>query len=156
VVSVLTWKLRITVLWIFIAVCQSAVMALLLFQPGVIRDLMAGQLWGANTHSAGVQISFALDWLVPMAMAYLTLVLKDAANRRTNTVLGVLYVAGGIAALIGQPAEMSAGVNFVVIVAILVALLIVWHARKWPRPTEVTPSRPSQETTRREHEVSAG
>ncbi len=78
----LTWKLRITVLWIFIAVCQSAVMALLLFQPGVIRGLMAGQLWGANTHSAGVQINFALSWLIPMAMAYLTLVLKDAANRR--------------------------------------------------------------------------
>ena len=152
----LTWKLRITVLWIFIAVCQSAVMALLLFQPGVIRGLMAGQLWGANTHSAGVQIDFALSWLIPMAMAYLTLVLKDAANRRTNTVLGVLYVAGGTSALIGQPAEMSAGVNFVVIVAILVALLIVWHARKWPRPNEVTPSRPSQETTRREHEVGAG
>ena len=151
----LTWKLRITVLWIFIAVCQSAVMALLLFVPGVIRGLIAGQLWGANTHSAEVQINFALDWLIPMAMAYLTLVLKDAASRRTNTVLGILYVAGGTAALIGQPGEMSAGVDFVVIVAILLALLIVWHARKWPRPTDVTPSRPTQETTRREHEVGA-
>jgi hypothetical protein len=156
VVSVLTWKLRITVLWIFIAACQSAAMALLIFQPGVIRDMMAGQLWGANTHSAGVQMNFALDLFIPMAMAYLTLVLKDTANRRTNTVLGALYVASGIATLIGQPGEMSAALDFVVIVVILVALLIVWHARKWPRPTEVTPSRPSQETTRREHEVSAG
>jgi hypothetical protein len=111
---------------------------------------------GANTHSAGVQINTALSWLIPMAMAYLTLVLKDAANRRTNTVLGALYAAGGIAALIGQPGQMSAAVDFVLIVVSLVALLIVWHARKWPRPTEVTPSRPSQETTRREHEVSAG
>ncbi len=152
----LTWKLRIMVLWIFIAVCQSAVMALLLFQPGVISGLMAGQLWGANTHSAGVQISFALDLFIPMAMAYLTLVLKDAVNRRTNTVLGVLYVAAGISALIGQPSEMSAAMDFVATVTILVALLIVWHARKWPRPTEVSPSQPSQETMRREHEVSAG
>jgi hypothetical protein len=156
VVSVLTWKLRITVLWIFLAVCQSAAMALLMFQPGVIRGLMAGQLWGANTHSAGVQISFALDLFIPMTLAYLTLVLKDAANRRTNTVLGAIYVAGGISALIGQPGEMSAAMDFVAIVAILVALLIVWHARKWPRPAEVTPSRSGQETTRREHEVSAG
>jgi hypothetical protein len=156
VISVLTWKLRITVLWIFLAVCQSAIMALLMFQPGAIRGLMAGQLWGANTHSAGVQISLALDLFIPMALAYLTLVLKDAANRRTNTVLGVLYVAAGISALFGQPAEMSAAMDVVAIVGILVALLIVWHARKWPRPAEVTPSRPSQETTRREHEVSAG
>ncbi len=152
----LTWKLRITVLWIFVAACQSAVMALLIFQPGVIRDMMAGQLWGANTHSAGVQLNFALSLLIPMAMAYLTLVLRDTANRRTNTVLGAIWAVGGIAALIGQPGEMSAAVDFVVIVGTLVALLIVWHARKWPRPTEVTPPRPSQETTRREHEVSAG
>jgi peptidoglycan/LPS O-acetylase OafA/YrhL len=111
---------------------------------------------GANTHSAGFQIAFALDLFIPMAMAYLTLVLKDAANRRTNTVLGALAVAGGISALIDQPGQMSAAVDFVVVVAILVALLIVWYARKWPRPAEVTPSRPSQETKRREHEVSAG
>ena len=152
----LTWKLRITVLWIFIEVCQSAIIALLMFQPGVIRGLMAGQLWGVNTHSAGVQMYFALNLFIPMALAYLTLVLRDTANRRTNTVLGALYVASAISALIGQPGEMSGAVDFVLIVAGLVALLIVWHARKWPRPTEVTPSRPSQETTRREHEVSAG
>ena len=145
----LTWKLRITVLWIFLAVCQTAIVALLLFQPGVIRGLAAGHLWGVNMniHSAAVQITFALDIFIPMALAYLTLVLRDTANRRTNTVLGALYVASAISALIDQPAEMSGGVDFVLIVAILVALLIVWHAWKWPRPAEVTPSRPSQETT---------
>lgn len=152
----LTWKLRITVLWIFLAVCQSAAMALLMFEPGAIRGLMAGELWGANTHSAGVQINTALAWLAPMAMAYLTLALKDTANRRTNAVLGAVTAASGISLLIGHPGGTSAGVDFVLIVASLVALLIVWHAWKWPRPTEVTPSRPSQETTRREHEVSAG
>ena len=152
----LTWKLRITVLWIFVAVCQSAAMALLMFEPGVIRDMMAGQLWGADIHSAGVQINIALYWLAPMALAYLTLVLKDTANRRTNAVVGAVSAVTGISLLIGQPDGMSAGMNFVVIVGILVALLIVWHAWKWPRPAEVTPSRPSQETTRREHEVSAG
>jgi hypothetical protein len=62
----------------------------------------------------------------------------------------------GISLLIGQPDGTSAGENFVLIVVSLVALLIVWQVWKWPRPAEVTPSRPSQETTRREHEVSAG
>ena len=152
----LTWKLRIMVLWIFVTVCQMAVMALLMFEPGVIRDMMAGQLWGANIHSAGVQIDTALYWLAPMALAYLTLVLKDTANRRTNAVAGA--VTRGDRDL---PPDRSARrdvcrENFVLIVGSLVALLIVWHARKWPRPAEVTPSRPSQETTRREHEVSAG
>ena len=152
----LTWKLRITVLWIFVTVCQTAAMALLMFEPGVIRDMMAGKVLGADIHSAGVQIDTALCWLAPMALAYLTLVLKDTANRRTNAVAGAVTAVTGISLLIGQPAGTSAGENFVLIVVSLVALLIVWHAWKWPRPAEVTPSQPSQETTRREHEVSAG
>ena len=152
----LAWKLRITVLWIFIAICQTAGIALLMIKPGAIHGLMAGELWGANTHSTGVQINTALFWLGPMAMAYLTLVLKDAANRRTNAVLGAVTAASSISLLIGQPAGTSAGANFVLLVGILVALLIVWHAWKWPRPAEATSSRQTQETTRREHEVSAG
>jgi Family of unknown function (DUF6326) len=152
VVSVLTWKLRITVLWIFLAVCQSAGMVLLIIKPGAIRDLMAGQLWGTNIDSAAAQINIALIFLVPMAMAYLTLVLNDAANRWTNAVLGGLGAFSQISLLIGQPAGTPAGVNFVSIVGSLVALLIVWHAWKWPRRAEVPPPRQSQETTRQTHE----
>lgn len=150
----LTWKLRIAVLWISCAVGETAVLALLVFQPGVIRDMMAGHMWGADIHSAGFQISTAFNLLAPVALAYLTLVLKDTANRWMNAVLGAVSAASGIGTLIDQPAWMSAGIDFVFIVGILVMLLIVWHAWKWP--TEVTPSRPGQETTRREHEVSTG
>jgi hypothetical protein len=148
----LTWKLRITVLWIFLAVCQAAAFAMVMFEPGVIHGLMAGQLWGADTHSAGVQIRTALFFLSPMAMAYLTLVLNAAVSRWASGVLGALTLVTGISTLLGQPAGMSAGTNVVVIVASLVGLLIVWHAWKGPRGAEVTPvtpSRQSQETARR-------
>jgi hypothetical protein len=122
-------------------------------KPGVVQE-------GPRPHElqaghAGVQLSIALSWFIPMAMAYLTLVLKDAANRRTNAVLGVVWAVGSIAALIDQPAGISAGADFVVIVAILVALLIVWHARKWPRPTEVMPSAKPGDAAAK-HEVSVG
>jgi hypothetical protein len=150
---VLTWKLRISVLWIFLAVCQTAGVALLLFEPGVIRGLMDGQLYGANTHSAEVQINTALFWLGPMVMAFLTLVLKDAASRWANAVVGTITAASAISGLLGQPSWTSAGVNFVMIVASLVALLIVWHAWKWPRGTEVTPPRQGQEPTRQSPEL---
>ncbi len=82
-------------------------------------------------------------------MAYLTLVLTDAANRRTNALLGAVTAVSRVSGLIGQPAGTYAGVGFVLIVAILVALLIVWHAWKWPRGAEVTPPRQSQEAPRR-------
>jgi hypothetical protein len=135
----LAWKLRISVLWIFLAVCQSAGLALLMFEPGVIRGLMAGELWGADTHSAGVQVYTALYWLGPMAMAYLTLVLKDATNRQANAVLGTAAAVSGVSGLIGQPDGVSAGVDLVTVAGILVALLIVWHAWKWPRGAEGQP-----------------
>jgi hypothetical protein len=154
VVSVLTWKLRIAVLWIFFAVGQSCAMVLLMFQPGVIRDMMAGTMLGADIHSAGAQISTAFYFLAPMALAYLTLVLRVTANRWMNGVVGAVTAVSAISLLIGQPAWMSAGMNFAGIVGSLAALLIVWHAWKGPRPTEVTPSQ-TLETTRREHEVSA-
>jgi hypothetical protein len=123
-----------------------------MFEPGVIHGLMAGQLWGVNVHSAGVQINTALFFLAPMAMAYLTLVLNDAASRWASGVLGALTVVTGISILLGQPAGMSAAVTFVVIVASLAGLLIVWHAWKGPRGAEVTPVTPprhSQEAARR-------
>ena len=147
----LTWKLRITVLWIFLAVCQLTALALVMFAPGAIHGLMAGQLWGYNTHSAGVQINIALFWLIPAAMAYLTLVLNDAASRWTNAVVAAISALFALSTLISQPAGVSAGVNFVGIVGILAALLIIWHAWKGPRPAEVTPVTPrqSQETARR-------
>jgi hypothetical protein len=152
VVSVLTWKLRISVLWIFLAVCQAAAFAMVMLEPGVIRGLMAGHLWGVNTHSAGVQINTALFFLAPMAMAYLTLVLNAAVSRWVSGVLGALAVVTGISILLGQAAGMSAAMNVVVIVGSLVALLIVWHAWKGPRGAEatpVTPSRQTQEAARR-------
>ena len=148
----LTWKLRISVLWIFLAICQAANMALLMLGPGVLRGLMAGQLWGYNTHSAAVQINIALLWLIPAAMAYLTLVLNDAASRWTNAVVAAISALFALSTLISQPAGMSAGVNFVAIVGILVALLIIRHAWKGPRGAEVTPVTPprqTQETARR-------
>jgi hypothetical protein len=148
----LTWKLRISVLWIFLAICQAAAMALFMLGPGVLRGLMAGQLWGYSTHSAGVQINIALLFLVPMAMAYLALVLHAAASRWANAVVAAISALFALSTLISQPAGVSAGVNFVGIVGILVALLIIWHAWKGPRGAEVTPVTPprqSLETARR-------
>ena len=57
----------------------------------------------------GSKSDTALYWLAPMALAYLTLVLKDTANRRTNAVAGAVTAVTGISLLIGQPDGTSAG-----------------------------------------------
>jgi hypothetical protein len=145
---VLAWKLRIVVLWISLAACQSVSVTLVLLQPGVLRDLMAGHVAGVDVQSAGVQVATAIPWLVPMVMAYLTLVLRDDIDRRTNALLGGGGALYGVSALTtpptGPPVAQGVGV-----LAILVNLLIVWHAWKWPRPSGAPTGSAAMRTTQR-------
>ena len=146
----ITWKLRIAVLWIFVSVVNASMMILLMFEAGVIRDLMAGEWLGGNARSAGLQVLLAFNVLGPMAMAFLTLILKDAASRRTNAVVGALTAVVAILGLFGLVGgTFGAGVIFSYLVGSLVLLLIVWHAWKWPRPSAVTQPQQRQETTLR-------
>ena len=135
----LAWKLRIVVLWISLAVCQSASLNLLLFQPGTVRDLMGGRLLGEDVHSTGVQVFTLLSWLVPMVMAYLTLVLKDADNRGANAALGGGSALYSITTLVPLQAGTPPVLLFLGVGGVLVPLLIFWHAWKWPHPDQVAP-----------------
>jgi divalent metal cation (Fe/Co/Zn/Cd) transporter len=82
-------------------------------------------------------------------MAFLTLVLKDAANRRTNAVVGAIAAVSAILSLFGlMGGSFGVGVTLLALVGSLVGLLIVWHAWKWPRSSEGTSPQQMQEATR--------
>jgi hypothetical protein len=141
--------MRISVLWIFVMAANVAVTILLLFEPGAIRDLMAGQWLGADAHSAAVQIPLAFNLLAPLAMAFLTLILKDAANRWTNAVVGAVATVSVVLTLFGVVGgTFGAGIVFVALVGSVVGLMIIWHAWKWPQPSEITPPQRRQEPAR--------
>jgi hypothetical protein len=145
----LAWKLRVSVLWIFGALGNAAAMILLMFEPGAIRDLMAGEWLGADAHSGAVQVMLAVNLLVPVAMAYLTLVLGDVADRWTNGVVGAVAAVSAILSLLGLLLDSyGAGVVFVAAVESLVGIMIVWHAWKWPRSIGTSTTRRSEELTR--------
>ena len=69
---------------------------------------------------------------IPIAMIFLSRILKYAANRRANIIAGVLtivfVVAGG-----------SLVLHYVFFAAVEVAcmLLIIWYVWKWPNPESV-------------------
>ena len=86
---------------------------------------------GAGENSAAVQIRSALYLIGCLVVAFLTLVLKDAANRSMNG-----YAAGASLVtvslrlnLVGTFGAAGAVITFFVI---LTLLLIIWHAWKWP------------------------
>ena len=130
----LAWKMRISVLWLFLAVSMSAAMILYIMGPGVINDIIAGEMEGMEI-SAGVLMIFALFWLVPLIMAFITLVLKDTINRYANAILGLFF---GIFYIVDISGHLSRGEEFgghalVGVAGIIVAFLIFWHAWKWPK-----------------------
>jgi hypothetical protein len=97
---------------------------------------MRGRLLGVDITSAGVQVQTLLSWLLPMVMAYLTLVLEDAGNRQVNAVLG----GGGALAWVATVVPVQGGVTPAGVVVwvwgLAAPLAILWHAWKWPRPEE--------------------
>ena len=130
----LVWKLRITMLWIYLAVGMSASMILYIMAPGVIPDIITGEMEGMEI-SAGILIFFSIFWLIPLTMAFLTLVLKDTVNRYANAILGLFF---GIFYIVDISGHLSRGEEFgghllVGVVGIIVAFLISWHAWKWPK-----------------------
>ena len=94
-------------------------------------DYIAGEGIG------GMQISPELLWLVsaiimivPGAMVFLSLTLKNKANRWANIIIGIFYTGLN---LIGLPTYQSTYDKFLIFVGIVFTALIVWYAWKWPK-----------------------
>jgi hypothetical protein len=125
---------RITVLWIILAASCSGTQILYILAPGVINNIIAGKFEGMEINT-GFLMVFSLFWLIPLTMAFLTLVLKDKTNRYTNAVLGLFF---GIYLIFSIALPLSKGQEFnghllLESVGVIIAFLIVWHAWKWPK-----------------------
>ncbi len=133
----LAWRIRIAILWVFFAVGMSAVVLLILMAPGNLPQIMEGR-FGDEEITAGTLIFMALFWLVPLIMAFLTMVLKDRVNRYANAGMGVVLTAMWTWDLVEQlvAAEEFSGEPLVVGAMIVAGLTILWHAWKWPTAHE--------------------
>ena len=129
--------MRIAVLWIFMAAVMSASMELSVFEPGVVQQIASGKMqMGDET-----LLVMSLFWLIPLTMAYLSLTLKDVANRRANIALGIVFTAINIIhtlfELMVQPSihmvQWSLHQLLIDGAAAVATALIVWHAWKWPK-----------------------
>ena len=78
--------------------------------------------------------------LVPLAMAFLTQVLKDPINRYANAVLGVVATVMWAWDLAEHSHQGTGeiGAPLLLVTFIIAGLLIVWHAWRWPKPTGST------------------
>ena len=127
-------KIKIAILWIFLAVAMSASMILGLMGPGAIDEIMSGMLEGMRI-SSGLLLFFSLFWLIPLIMSFLSVTLSDNANRKLNIILGaiftIFYIGHLFMHLIKGPLPLEHLV--MCILMILPPALIFWYAWKWPK-----------------------
>jgi len=127
--EILTVKGRIAVLWVFGAVAMSAHTLLLITEPGGLEWMISeSEAMG----SAAFLLVAALFWWIPLVMAFLSMTLKDSANRWTNMILGVVFTVFSIYHLT-QPCVGSRAHQWLIAGSmVVVAALIAWYAWKWP------------------------
>ena len=125
----LNLKIRIAVLWIFMAVAMSAHGVLSVFEPGVIEQITSGEM----QIGAGMFVFMSLFWLVPLIMAFFSVTLKDVANRWANIILGIAFTVLNVFHLTEHLAHPSVHQSLVIGSTVVVTALVVWYALKWPK-----------------------
>jgi hypothetical protein len=121
------WKIKISVLWLFAAVAFLAHQILVLMEPGIIAQLMAGQAEGQKIGPELI-LFFAILMLVPLVMAFLSLTLRDSMNRWANIIVGAVFAALWSAGVVDAVQSAYWGGALMTFSAVVASALIVWYA----------------------------
>jgi len=120
-------KIKITVLWLFAAVAFLAHQILVLMEPGIIAQLMAGEAEGQKIGPELI-LSFSILMLVPMVMAFLSLTMKDSMNRWVNIIVGAVFAALWFTGVVDATRSAYWGGALMMLSAVVASALIVWYA----------------------------
>jgi hypothetical protein len=123
------WKIKISVLWLFASIAFLAHQIIVLMEPGIIAQLMAGEAEGQKI-SPGMILFSAILMLVPMTMAFLSLTLKDSLNRWLNIIVGIVFAVLWFISVIEATRSAYWGGALLTLSAVVASALIVWYAWK--------------------------
>jgi hypothetical protein len=125
------------VLWLFYTVAFLTVMMLGTMEPGVLNQFLdTGEIGGMKIGQE-LLLFFAVMILVPLAMAFLSLTLKDSTNRWANIIVGIVYTCFQLFALI-ETLTLSIVYAYAVLMEttkVVVPVLIIWYAWKSKQKT---------------------
>ncbi len=123
-------KIRIAVLWIWMAVAISAHSLLFLFMPGAIEEMLSGEMH----YGEGMLLFESFFWLIPLVMAFLSVTLRDTSVRWLNVILGGIFTIMNIIHLINAINYFGTAVYKILIVGstIVATFLIFLYALRWP------------------------
>ena len=122
-------KIKLSALWVTVMFLYLYVDVFAYYIPGRLEDLIAGELGGVPITQEFLLV-FMILMTIPSLMVFLSLTLKAKANRWTNIIVGILYLGVVLVSIIG---DSNYFYIFVTSVEVVLLLLIVWHAWKWPK-----------------------
>ena len=122
-------KIKLAALWLTVNLLYLYVDIYSFFRPGIIEDAIAGKVWKFQITQVWL-LGVIILITIPSLMVFLSLILKAKANRWTNIIVGIFEIVFVLGNLIG---ESWAYYIFGSIVEVVLLLLIVWYAWKWPK-----------------------
>jgi hypothetical protein len=131
----LALKMKLAVLWLFVAVCMTGASIIFFMVPGVMEEIISGAILGMQIGQELLLAMAILYFWIPLVMAVLSLTLKDKTNRWANIILGIVYIGFVLVELVSN--ILTAAYPYAILMstsALLVAALITWYAFKWPMP----------------------
>ena len=148
----LGWKTKITVLWLIAAEAMSAHMIMVTIDPVAMMKMLE---WGATINAATIGTEWgatinagwvfgAIYWLIPLWMAFVTMIAKGSSNRWANFVLGIFmtiltiyhFFMCGVPLSFIPPGPLSAPTAHHILLlgtAVVATALIPWYAWKLPK-----------------------
>ena len=119
-------KVKLSTLWIVVMLNMLKADILSLYIPGALEELaeFAGQ-----TPITHLMLGGAIMMEIPIAMIFLSRILKYRANRWANIIasaITILFVIGG--------GSTDLHYIFFATVEVLCMSLIIWYAWRWPNP----------------------
>jgi hypothetical protein len=128
----LALKIRLAVLWLFVAVAMSANTILYFVVPGVIDEIRTGKVVGMQATPELLLVMAITYFWVPLVMAVLSLSLRDRGNRLANIVSGIFYSVFILFELVMNITTVAYPYLILMdISVIVVSALIAWYAWKW-------------------------
>jgi hypothetical protein len=122
-------KIKLSGLWVSMMLLYVYADILSLFRPGQVQEMLEGRM-GPFPATQGSLLTAAILMIIPALMVFLSLALDAKANRNVNIFFGVLYALVNISNLLGETWVYYLAFG---VVEIVLALLIIWHAWKWPK-----------------------
>jgi peptidoglycan biosynthesis protein MviN/MurJ (putative lipid II flippase) len=125
------WKIKISVLWLFVDVAFLGYFILKILEPGNLQQFLStGEISNGMKMTSVLLLFFAVCMLVPLIMAFLSLNLKYSTNRWSNIIVGVVFVALKCVDLIEDVTKLSAWAMLMTLSGVVALALIVWYAWK--------------------------